>query len=467
MSKHTLSLLALGLPALGLGCSGPAPAPAPATDDSVALSGGEGTAFVASKNAFAQPAQNLSQERRDAFFDGNALFNRNWTTAPASTSATDGLGPTFNARSCSSCHFKDGRGRPPFDENEPMSSMLIRLSVPGADEHGGPLPEPTYGGQLNPLGILDVPGEGDPRVVSQLVTGKYDDGTAYELAVPSYELRDLAYGEMAKDTLLSPRTAPQMIGLGLLQAIDESDLLAHADADDADGDGISGRPNHVWDVANAERVVGRFGWKANQPRLEQQNSGAFLGDIGITSTLFPDQNCTSAQPECVAAVSGGDPEIDARHVDTVDYYSKYLAVPARRDYTEPEVRQGEKLFGTLGCASCHVTTFKTGNVPDQPELSAQTIHPYTDLLLHDMGDDLADGRPDFEADGNEWRTPPLWGIGLFKEVNDHTRYLHDGRARNLEEAVLWHGGEAENAAAAFKALAPAERDALVRFLGSL
>jgi CxxC motif-containing protein (DUF1111 family) len=154
-------------------------------------------------------------------------------------------------------------------------------------------------------------------------------------------------------------------------------------------------------------------------------------------------------------------------VDQVDYYSKYLAVPARRDFRDPEVRRGEQLFADAGCASCHVTTFKTGQVPDQPELSEQTIHPYTDLLLHDMGDELADGRPDFEADGNEWRTPPLWGIGLFKDVNDHTRYLHDGRARDLEEAVLWHGGEAAAATSAFKALDRDERAALLRFLGSL
>jgi CxxC motif-containing protein (DUF1111 family) len=244
-------------------------------------------------------------------------------------------------------------------------------------------------------------------------------------------------------------------------------LLARADPDDTDENGISGRPNRVWDVASGSVMLGRFGWKANQPRLEQQNSGAFLGDIGITSPLFPRENCTSAQPDCSDAPSGGAPELDADHVTQVDYYSKYLAVPARRDYTDPEVRRGEALFGELGCANCHTTTFKTGIVVDDPELSSQTIHPYTDLLLHDMGEALADGRPDFEADGNEWRTPPLWGIGLFEDVNDHTRYLHDGRARNLEEAVLWHGGEAEATTHAFKALSQTERDALLRFLGSL
>jgi CxxC motif-containing protein (DUF1111 family) len=304
-------------------------------------------------------------------------------------------------------------------------------------------------------------------VVTESVAGRYDDGTEYELAAPRYELRDLAFGEMAADTMLSPRTAPQMIGLGLLQAIDEADLLALADPNDADENGISGRPNRVWDVASESVMLGRFGWKANQPRLEQQNSGAFVGDIGITSPLFPDENCTSAQPECLEALSGGSPEIDLEEVAHVDFYSKYLAVPARRDYTDPTVLQGEALFGQLGCGGCHVTTFKTGVVDDSPALSSQTIHPYTDLLLHDLGDALADGRPDFEADGNEWRTPPLWGIGLFQDVNGHTRYLHDGRARNLEEAVLWHGGEAADTTAAFKALSADERAALLLFLGSL
>jgi len=468
MTRRSLLAAALLCSSTNFGCSGGSDAPSPeATDHSAALSGGEGTTFTVGRNAFSQIAENVRGARRDPFFDGNSLFNRNWTTAPASTSGIDGLGPTFNARSCSGCHFKDGRGRPPFSEDEPMTSMLLRLSIPGTDEHGGPKPDPAYGGQLNPLGILGVPGEGDARVVTTLIAGEYDDGTPYELSSPRYSVRDLAYGDLPADIMISPRTAPQMIGLGLLQAIDEADLLAHADADDADRDGISGRPNRVWDVASGTVQMGRFGWKANQPGLEQQNSGAFNGDLGITSALFPDENCTDAQPECQGALNGGTPEIDAKHVSQVDYYSKYLAVPARRNYADAEVKRGEALFGTLGCGSCHVTTFKTGMVGETPELSGQTIHPYTDLLLHDMGDQLADNRPDFEANGNEWRTPPLWGIGLFQDVNDHTRYLHDGRARNLEEAVLWHGGEAESSAAAFKALAADERAALLEFLDSL
>jgi CxxC motif-containing protein (DUF1111 family) len=467
MTRRTLAAAVISGSLFSFGCSGGDETSADEVDDSVALSGGEGTTFTVGKNAFAQVAENLSQTRRDPFFTGNSTFNRNWTTAPASTSSTDGLGPTFNARSCSSCHFKDGRGRPPSSAEEPMVSMLIRLSVPGTDDVGGPAPEPTYGGQLNPLGILGVPGEGDARVSTELVEGTYDDGSSYELSVPSYELRDLAFGELARGTLLSPRVAPQMIGLGLLQSIDERDLLANADPDDLDGDGISGRPNRVWDFASQSVAVGRFGWKANQPSLEQQNSGAFLGDIGITTPLFSSENCTDTQAECRAAENGGVPEVNALKVEQLDFYTKYLAVPARREVRAPDVRRGEQLFADLGCAKCHVPTFVTGDVAGEPELSQQTIHPYTDLLLHDLGDELADGRPDFQADGNEWRTPPLWGIGLFEDVNDHTRYLHDGRARSIEEAVLWHGGEAAETTRAFKALAADERGALLRFLDSL
>lgn len=450
-----------GTPAVGTTTEGETPTP------DAALSGGEGTTSVVGKNAFAQAAANLVGERRDAFFDGNSVFNRNWTTAPASTVATDGLGPTFNAISCSSCHFKDGRGRPPLAEDEKMQSMLIRLSVPGADEHGGPLGEPNYGGQLNPRGVLGVPGEGDAKLTVTLKKGKYDDGSSYELAVPTYTFVDLAYGDMAADVMFSPRTAPQMIGLGLLENISERDILKNADPDDEDHDGISGRPNHVWDVEHGEARLGRFGWKANQPSLAQQDAGAFLGDIGISSRLFPEQNCPESQADCLAAPTGGAPELGDALLDQVIYYSKVLAVPARRKLADAEALRGEQLFSELGCASCHTPTFTTGKDADFPELSQQTIHPYTDLLLHDLGDDLADNRPDFEATGNEWRTPPLWGVGLFNAVNDHTRYLHDGRARNLTEAVLWHGGEAEDAAAAFKASSKSDRDALVAFLASL
>lgn len=431
------------------------------------LAGGDTTVFESGARAFSLSARNLAPEHESAFFVGNSFFNKNWVTAPASTTARDGLGPTFNAMSCSACHFKDGRGRPPLDASEPMLSMLVRLSVPGEDEYGGPLPEPNYGGQLQPDAIEGVPAEGLVRVEWTEQPGSYADGEPYSLRSPTLVFEQLAFGPLDEQLLTSPRVAPHMVGLGLLEALAEDTILARADADDDDGDGISGRPNYVWDPIGESMMLGRFGWKANQPGLRQQNAGAFLGDMGITSSLHGEQNCPAPQAECAAAIGGGEPELDEHLLDDVTTYSRLLAVPARRDVDEPEVVAGRALFHAFGCADCHVPMLETGELAGVPEVSHQVIWPYTDLLLHDMGEGLADGRPDFEATGNEWRTPPLWGIGLFAVVNDHTFYLHDGRARNLAEALLWHGGEAEAAKQAFVSADAEDRAALLRFLESL
>jgi CxxC motif-containing protein (DUF1111 family) len=430
------------------------------------LAGGATTVFDTSRDAFARPAANLLDQHRSAFFTGNTFFNRNWVTAPASTEGADGLGPTFNARSCSACHFKDGRGAPP-DADEPFVGLLIRLSVPGEDEHGGPVPEPNYGGQFNHLSVSSVPAEGASFVLYESVAGRFDDGTPYVLQLPSYRFEQLAFGALAEDVMLSPRVAPAVFGLGLLATIPEQTLAALADPDDDDEDGISGRLNRVWDPKVNEVRVGRFGWKANQAGLEQQNSGALLGDIGISSPLFPGQDCPHLQLACQSAENGGAPEIDQAKIDFITLYTHLLAVPGRRDVGDPQVLRGKGLFSELGCASCHVPTLQTGPSDEFPELAAQTIHPFSDLLLHDMGDGLADGRPDFLATGNEWRTPPLWGVGLVGRVNGHTRFLHDGRARDLGEAILWHGGEAARAQRAFLRLTREEREALLRFLDSL
>jgi CxxC motif-containing protein (DUF1111 family) len=439
----------------------------PAYEPGEELSGGDTTVFDSGKNAFSLSARNLKGARRDPFFVGNSLFNRNWVTAPSSTTGIDGLGPTFNASSCSSCHFKDGRGAPPEAEAEPFLGLLLRLSIPGEDAHGGPLEEPVYGGQFNHRAILGVPAEGTSSVSYEEVPGAYADGTPYSLRRPTYRLADLAFGPIDPRVLISPRTAPFMIGLGLLEAVDEQVLLALADEDDADGDGISGRPNLVWDPKTGRTRLGRFGWKANQPGLEQQNAGAFVGDLGITSPMFPAENCPSAQAACAAAPSGGAPEVDQEKLDEVTYYSRLLAVPARRDFEVPEVLRGREQFRDAGCAACHTPVLETGSLDGFPELEGQTIRPFTDLLLHDLGDDLADGRPDFLASGREWRTPPLWGIGLVGVVNGHTLLLHDGRARGVAEAILWHGGEAEPAREAFRKMSAADRAALIRFLESL
>jgi CxxC motif-containing protein (DUF1111 family) len=433
------------------------------SDSALALSGGEGTVFNDSSDAFAQGMPTLTREERRAFAVGNSFFTQNWVTAPSSTAGRDGLGPLLNAQSCSSCHFKDGRGAPPLTADDPQRGLLLRLSVPGPD--GEPVALENYGDQLQDRSINGVPAEGTMVITYDEVQGTYADGTPYTLLAPSYSIGSPAYGPIPDDVMISPRVAPAVFGVGLLQAVPEATITAAVDPDDSDGDGISGRPNHAPDESG-EMVLGRFGWKANVATVNQQNTNAFQGDIGITSTLRPDQECTAAEAACHDAPTGGAPEIDDQKVQRVEFYTRTLAVPARRDVSEPAAVQGEKLFTSIGCSSCHTPEMQTGD-SDITALRDQTIRPYTDLLLHDMGQGLADDRPDGDATGTEWRTAPLWGIGLVETVNGHTRFMHDGRARDLTEAVLWHGGEAADAQNRFRQLSAAERAALISFLESL
>ncbi|WP_423842074.1 di-heme oxidoreductase family protein [Acanthopleuribacter pedis] len=430
------------------------------------LAGGATTVFDTGPNAFAFSARNMSAARRTDFLVGNSFFEQNWVIAPASTQGRDGLGPLFNARSCSSCHLHDGRGRPPRNQ-EGMVSMLLRLSIPGQDPHGGPLPHPTYGDQLNERSVPGVPGEAETRLSYTEVPGTYADGTPYRLRRPQIEIHNWAYQAPSQALAVSPRVAPAMIGLGLLESISEADLLTNVDEADADGDGVSGRANFVWDAAAGAHRLGRFGWKANQPNLRQQTAGAFLGDIGITSELFSAENCGEGQDDCAKAPNGGQPELSESMLDQVTFYSQTLAVPARRDADAANVLAGKKLFYEAKCTACHVPSYTTPVREDFPELSNQKIWPYTDLLLHDMGEALADHRADYRADGREWRTPPLWGIGLLETVSGHMELLHDGRARGVAEAVLWHGGEAAAARERFRAMSATERANLVAFVKSL
>ena len=426
--------------------------------------GGETTAFSAGRNAFELSARNLTNEERRIFEIGDSFFNQNWVTAPASTTARDGLGPTFNAQSCSSCHSHDGRAKPPDHDDDPVRGLLLRLSVPG---DAGPVDEPTYGGQLQDRAILGVPVEGRIAIRYEELPGQYPDGTAYSLRRPTYVIVEPALGRLHPEVMISPRIAPAIIGMGLLEAIPEERILALADPEDADGDGISGRVNRVWDIRRGQAAVGRFGWKANQPTVEQQGAGAFHGDIGITSSLFPTDNCPPAQTACRQAPTGGSPEMPDDRLAKVTLYVQTLAVPAMRRVDDPEVRQGARLFVEAQCAACHTPRHVTAaDYPVRP-LRDQVIFPYTDLLLHDMGAGLADGRPDGLASGREWRTPPLWGLGLIEVVNGHSMLLHDGRARNIEEAILWHGGEAQQSRDYFKSLSSEERAALLEFLEAI
>ncbi len=427
--------------------------------------GGPATVRDSGLDAFGFPAPVLDRLERRAFAVGNAFFKENWVAAPSSTEGRDGLGPLFNARSCSSCHFRDGRGRPPLEPGPEPSGFLLRIGL--AEGSGGTRPHPAYGSQLQDQALPGLSPEAQVRIRRTLIEGRYADGTPYELEQPVYELESFAYGPMGEGVVLSPRVAPQLVGVGLLEAIAEGALLARADPDDRDGDGISGRANFVWSERRGRTELGRFGWKANQPTIEQQVATAFLHDIGITSTLFAQDPLTPAQRAAIDRASGGAPELDDHKLARVTFYCQALAVPAQRHAASEQVRRGERLFAATGCDRCHAPETTTGEYAAIPAFSRARIRPYTDLLLHDMGPDLADGAPDGLATGSEWRTPPLWGIGLFETVNGHTLYLHDGRARDLAEAILWHGGEAAPARAAFTALSAAERADLIAFLRSL
>jgi CxxC motif-containing protein (DUF1111 family) len=427
-----------------------------------ARSGGAGTVDDATGFAFALALENLPRQDRRAFAVGNSFFNRNWVRAPASATGRDGLGPTFNAQSCSSCHLHDGRGRPPADERDPERGLLLRLSV-------GDPPQPVrlYGSQLQDRAIAGVPAEGRIRITTTPRPGRYGDGTPFTLLAPHYTIADRAFGPLPKGLQISPRVAPGVFGVGLLEAVPERTIVDRADPADEDGDGISGRANRVAHARTRRTgALGRFGWKANVPTVEQQNAGALNGDLGITSPIFRDEDCQPGQRACVRAKTGGRPEIDEHTLARVTFYTRTLAVPARRDVGEQTTDAGERHFERLGCDSCHLPELRTGD-SDVAGLSDQVIRPYTDLLVHDMGPALADGRPDGLASGSEWRTAPLWGIGLVSVVNDHTRFLHDGRARNLAEAILWHGGEAHPARERFRNLPARERRELLAFLESL
>ena len=473
MRPSVLSLTAvrLVLP-LAVGLASCVCSPPPQFDDLADLDpseefpGGDTTnKLLMGSNAFISPASNLSPENEALFFSGNSWFNQSWVIAPASATTRDGLGPLYNAVSCSSCHFKDGRGR--AFSNDGVSGVLMRISRPGQDADGESIPDPHYGTQLQDHAIGGVMPEGTLEVRWEERPGKYADGTSYSLRYPTYTVKDWNYGEPADDLLMSPRVATSVIGMGLLEAISEEDIEAMADPDDLDGDGISGRINWVPDIVANKKSIGRFGWKAEQPTVGQQVASAFSGDIGITTPLFPESSCASTQSVCDEQISGGEPEIDDRIFHRIEVYSQTIAVPVRRGWQSEELRRGKKVFQDLGCNSCHRASYTTGEHPTLDELSNQKIWPYTDLLLHDLGPELADNRPSYSANGREWRTAPLWGLGLVRTVNKHNHLMHDGRARGFAEAILWHGGEAEDSRAKFVQLDAEDRRKLLQFLGSL
>jgi CxxC motif-containing protein (DUF1111 family) len=439
------------------------------------LSGGETTAFNRTSQGFGQPAPNLTQSELTLHILGDRAFEATFVTPPAPVNA--GLGPQFNNVSCVACHIRDGRGMPE------KGSLLVRVSLPMAQSMkqaasastkpssifqidpkssvtgteasvslGNALPVPGLGTQIQDQAVYGVQPKANVEIAWQQTSGSYGDGKPFQLRSPQLNITRPDGKTLPPEVLTSLRLPPPVFGRGLLEAIPEKTIVALADPGDRNQDGISGKVNRVWDVHQQKLVLGRFGLKANNPNLLQQNAAAYVNDMGVTNPLFPEKD--------------GSHEIDQKTLDASTFYTQTLGVPARTLIDDPIVKKGETLFAQASCATCHIATLQTGNHPVKA-IAHQTIHPYTDLLLHDLGSGLADGRPDFDATGQEWRTPPLWGLGLTQAVLPYSGYLHDGRAQTLEESILWHGGEAEAAKEAFRQMPKGDRKALIRFLNSL
>lgn len=448
--------------------------------------GGTAGRFIKSrKNIFLSPSKSLPTGGGMDYALGKSMFKKLWAPAPSATLASNGLGPLFNARSCLSCHIKNGRGHVPDKgfPNEDANSMLIRLSIKPQTQvqknliNSGKInniAEPIYGGQLQDIGATGFMPEAKISVTWQTSQYTFADGEVANLRKPKFKLNNLAYGALHKDIQTSPRIATQMVGMGLIDTILSDDILANADIDDIDGDGISGKANMVWDIEADKLALGRFGWKAGQPNLKQQVAAAFSGDVGINSPLFPNPSgdCTLNQPACLMAPNGNQKsmqgfELSNELLNLTSFFNANLAVPNRKKAGNKQVLKGKALFYKTGCISCHKPKFVTGNQSIYPNLHNELIWPYSDFLLHDMGDALADNRPEGKASGTEWRTPPLWGVGAAKHVGKKWQLLHDGRARNITEAILWHGGEGETAKTKFTMLNKRQRQALVAFVESL
>ncbi len=424
------------------------------------FSGGINTAFDESGGAFTHPFPGMSANDLLTHDVGDVHFEASFVTAPAPI--RPGLGPVYNNVSCASCHIADGRGKPALPGQQ-LLSMLFRISIPGEDAHGGPLSVPGFGGQLQSSAVFGKALEGSVNISYSEETVLCGGGEQVSLRRPLYTIQN-TYLPAPANMMISPRIAPPVFGLGLLQAIPESTLMAWADEGDGNGDGISGKLNLVWNIAENKNSIGRFGWKASAPDLLQQTAGAYNEDMGITNRIFPQENSYGQ-----AQYDGFDDEYEVSDslLNAVVFYTRSLSVPARRNVTDPIVLKGENIFVQAGCDKCHKPSVRTEVNVAFPSISNQLIAPYTDLLLHDMGADLSDERPDFKASAYEWRTAPLWGIGLTQIVNGHSFFLHDGRARNILEAILWHGGEAQQAKEYVRQLSVSDRQALLTFLNSL
>jgi CxxC motif-containing protein (DUF1111 family) len=449
---------------------------APAFDQSELLPGGEMTVKRLAYRSYVAVGRNVDRAKELNFWTGFSFFRDPWVIAPASTTDRDGLGPLFITRSCVTCHHDGGRGPMSPEGLHQPSSLLIRL---GSTLEKVNAIDPQYGGQIQPRSVnllhTSIKNQPTPEAWLDLqyedIHGTFADGQPYQLQKPTYILKKLSHGPLAKNIGLSPRYAPSIYGMGLLDAISERDLLAQEDIEDRDVNGISPRYNRVLDVVSKQvDAIGRFGFKAKHPNLNQQVADAFVNDIGITNPLFPNENCTSIQVGCQKVSKLGQPaglEIPHKLLTLVNDFSAYIGVQPARNLERPTTQVGRTLFYQANCHQCHTPSYVTNANYPLKELAGQKIWPYTNLALHDMGAGLSDGIIEFKANGQEWRTPPLWGIGLQKKLSSTARFLHDGRARSISEAILWHGGEAESAKQQYIQMSKADREALLTFVKSI
>jgi CxxC motif-containing protein (DUF1111 family) len=463
MPRQTLLLTLVGALVLAAACSsdknmtGPGTGGPPPGFANDSLAGGDMTVFDASGNAFGDVGPAIGGAELAERQIGDRVFDNTFVPAPAPINP--GLGPRFDNVSCTGCHTNDGRGQPAGTQ---FPSILYRISLPGMGPHNGPMPVPGYGLQLELEAIVGMTPEASvaTQYTDSIVT--LGDNTTVTLHVPQYTVSAL-YTPISGAYLLSPRVAPPNFGLGLLEAVSDSAIESLAASPAALAAGVAGTVNYVWDSVGHAMRVGRFGHKANVPLIVDQVGMAFDNDMGVTSSSFPSEPCYDAVPTCLTHA----PDITDSVALAVVTYVRTLGVPARRNIHAASVQRGASLFASAGCAGCHLPTLVTGTVANEPALSNQTIHPYTDLLLHDMGPGLADNRPDFAASGSQWKTRPLWGIGLTQLVNGRVNFLHDGRAQSLLEAILWHDGQAAPAAQAVQHMSASDRNSLIDFLNSL
>ncbi len=414
----------------------------------------------ANANSLLTPIKSLNDEQLDTFILGKSFFNIPWVEAPSATTARDGLGPLFSSNTCVNCHPKNGKGAVYTDKGNLARSLVTRLSIQSdTKKKSGFIPEPTYGAQLSINAAHDVKYEGKPSRAYTHNTIILNGGEKVVLSKPIYGIADLQYGPLSKKVIISQRIPPALIGLGLLEQLSDSQILVNEDIDDENRDGISGKANRVYSSQTSKVKIGRYNWKANASTVKYQVAAAMSNDMGLTSPLFPDETCTKMQKECLDSPKGRDQfDVPMKRLDAVTFYLKNLKVPQNRQ--NEQYKNGLKIFRQLSCASCHIPTFTLDD--------GKIIHPFSDLLLHDMGKDLADGRVEFQATGAEFRTPPLWGISVYKKIlKNRVNFLHDGRAKTLKEAILWHSGEAQRSKNSFIHLAPKKRKVLIDFLERL